>query len=494
MRVLGVVRLSRETDESTSPVRQREVITKWAEMGGHVIVGWAEDVDVSASVAPERRPGLGPWLRGERGPFDALVAWRVDRIARKTLHLAQLAERHRIVSVSESVDTGTPTGKVLAGILGTLGEAEREAIRQRTRESFAHLARVGRWKGGFEPFGYRAERQPGGGWRLVIDEDAAEVVRGIVRDVLAGKSVNSIAARLNAAGVPTSLDWQRRRAGRELTGAKWRMGNLLKLLRSETLRGYMVLDGGGVVTDDTGRRVRRAEAVLDDDTWRRLQAELDRRAGQPWERARSNGALLLRVAFCPCGERLYQTMGRSGAYYRCASRAISGAACGHPESGSTRAAWLDEYVSTWFLDRFGRLEVVRQVFIPGENTDAERAEIEEALARLVRRWEKMPDGPAADAVAVRMAEHQRHLAELDARPVAADRWVTESLGVTYGQMWAASDTEGRRGMLLDMGVRVVTRKAVGKRGEPAVEIDYFTDVDPVADELAAIEWSERSIG
>src|SRR5262249_44440414 len=41
MRVAGVVRLRRETGESTSLARQREVIKKWADLGDHEIPGWA---------------------------------------------------------------------------------------------------------------------------------------------------------------------------------------------------------------------------------------------------------------------------------------------------------------------------------------------------------------------------------------------------------------------------------------------------------------------
>ena len=45
--VLGRIRLSRATDESTSPERQREVMDSWAKSNDHEVVGWAEDLDVS---------------------------------------------------------------------------------------------------------------------------------------------------------------------------------------------------------------------------------------------------------------------------------------------------------------------------------------------------------------------------------------------------------------------------------------------------------------
>ena len=61
MRVLGRIRLSRMTEESTSAARQREIIEMRAKSNDHEIVGWAEDIDVSGSVDPFDTPQLGPW-------------------------------------------------------------------------------------------------------------------------------------------------------------------------------------------------------------------------------------------------------------------------------------------------------------------------------------------------------------------------------------------------------------------------------------------------
>ncbi|GGQ32290.1 hypothetical protein GCM10010233_57300 [Streptomyces pseudogriseolus] len=58
-RVLGVVRLSRVSDETTSPQRQRRSIQRWADQEGHVVVGWVEDIDVSGGVEPWKRPEFG---------------------------------------------------------------------------------------------------------------------------------------------------------------------------------------------------------------------------------------------------------------------------------------------------------------------------------------------------------------------------------------------------------------------------------------------------
>src|SRR5262249_16035892 len=86
-RVVGGLRLSDydgpEEDPSTSPVRQRLIIEEWAEREGSTVVGWAEDLDVSASkVGPFARPALGDWLTYRTSEYDALAFWRLDRAVR----------------------------------------------------------------------------------------------------------------------------------------------------------------------------------------------------------------------------------------------------------------------------------------------------------------------------------------------------------------------------------------------------------------------------
>jgi hypothetical protein len=54
MRAVGVIRLSELTAPTTSPARQREIITASAFRRGDEIAGWAEDLNVSATVYAQR--------------------------------------------------------------------------------------------------------------------------------------------------------------------------------------------------------------------------------------------------------------------------------------------------------------------------------------------------------------------------------------------------------------------------------------------------------
>ena len=75
-------RLSRKSDATSSPLKQaNQNLQAAADVGGQIIA-WADDWEVSGATDPLTRKGLGPWLRGEMGPYDGLVGPSVDRIGR----------------------------------------------------------------------------------------------------------------------------------------------------------------------------------------------------------------------------------------------------------------------------------------------------------------------------------------------------------------------------------------------------------------------------
>ena len=71
--LVGVRRLSRKTDKTSSPQRQGDqILQATGDAGGHIIA-WADDWEVSGATDPLTRRGFGPWLRGEMGPYDGSI-------------------------------------------------------------------------------------------------------------------------------------------------------------------------------------------------------------------------------------------------------------------------------------------------------------------------------------------------------------------------------------------------------------------------------------
>ena len=107
--------------------------------------------DRGVSGARTERLGLNAALSFLRDG-DILVVWKLDRLGRSMTHLlqtvAELEERGvGFRSLTENIDTTTPTGRLVFHIFGALGQFERDLIRERTNAGLTAAAARGR-KGG----------------------------------------------------------------------------------------------------------------------------------------------------------------------------------------------------------------------------------------------------------------------------------------------------------------------------------------------------------
>lgn len=91
------------------------------------------------SGAKDKRPALDRLMAdARRGKFDVVAVWRFDRFARSTSHLLRALEEFAalgidFVSLKESIDTSTPTGKMVFTVLAAVAELERSTITERVR-------------------------------------------------------------------------------------------------------------------------------------------------------------------------------------------------------------------------------------------------------------------------------------------------------------------------------------------------------------------------
>ena len=100
------------------------------------------------SGAKSERPGLDDALAYLR-TGDTLTVWRLDRLGRSLHHLIEVInklnkEDKEFKSLQESLDTATPTGKLIFHVLGALAEFERSLIRERTKAGLAAARARGR--------------------------------------------------------------------------------------------------------------------------------------------------------------------------------------------------------------------------------------------------------------------------------------------------------------------------------------------------------------
>lgn len=507
LRVLGRVRLSRSSEESTSVERQREIISQWADANGHTVIGWAEDIDVSGSVDPFDSPRLGDWLTNRHPEFDVIAAWKLDRLSRSTVNLNRLVvwchdHDKTLVSATEGIDISTPIGRLITSVISFLAEGELEAIRERNRGSRAKLRELARWPGGKPPFGYQAVKNPEGGWRLEVDPHAAGIVARIVRGYLDGSSLTSIARTLTAEGVPTPAQYYRRRNAPEAPAGEWHITPLRKMLTSPALRGRLH-HNGTVVRDDEGQPAQVGPPLVTDDEWSRIQARFaanqEGRRGTRQAQASPLSGLVSCLGPCShlrarqecpdgcpgtCGQPMHfdVTTPKRGdkkyrfTYYRCRGN------CGSPK---IRAEELEALAEETFLAELGDSEVRERVWVPGDSHEAELREALAALDELSEAAGKMTSQTARTRLQSQLVAIDARIAELEQAPAQEARWEyravcsgscppsckghgPEHTGQKYRDVWEVATPEGRRDLLGKAGI-TFSAQAVGGRGSKALK-------------------------
>ena len=433
-RVLGATRLSHDTDASTSIERQREAIEGWSRAQGHQIVAVTQDTDVSGSIAPQERDGLGPWLsNGHVGQWDVLVVAKLDRVSRSLMDFASLLEwcqanGKALVSVAEGLDFGTPTGQFIGKILVLFAEWERQTMRERRADAARKLINRGGYNGGSSmPWGYRAVNR-GGQLEIEPDPDMVPEITEIVDEVLAGKAVTAVA---RARGInPTTL---------------------LRRLRSPVLKGFVTYMDE-VVRGDDGLPLLR-EPIIPAATWSRLQAKLDANsagAGVP-----HNANPWLHVICCDvCKAPMYLTktrnsQGRPYRYYR-----HERSDCRIRVNGDS----LEPQIHGLVMRMFHGQHVPEIIEVPAEDHTAELAKIDEGIAA----WEaRAVAGDAAESV-VRILDglHAKRKALLS-QPVKTEaRKEIRETAELLTDRWLSLETDHERGALLrSMGCRIMASKA-----------------------------------
>ncbi len=136
------------TTNGQDPTMQTRELKEYCQRRGWKIVG--EYVDTGISGAREKRPELDRMMAdAHRRRFDAVVVWKFDRFARSVSHLLRALETFKalgieFVSLSEQVDTSTPTGRMIFTVLGAVAELECSLIAERVRAGLRNARAKGK--------------------------------------------------------------------------------------------------------------------------------------------------------------------------------------------------------------------------------------------------------------------------------------------------------------------------------------------------------------
>lgn len=209
--VIGYTRVSTE-EQATSGLGladQRWVIEREAERRAWSEVTYLSDEGFSAKNLA--RPAIAKALEMlSKGEASVLVVSKLDRLSRSVLDFANLLERAakegwQLVVLDLNVDTTTPSGQLVAHVMGAFAQYERQLIGARTAASLAQK----------KAQGHRLGRP-----RTL----SADVVERVVAERAAGASLRAICAGLMNDGIPTAKG-----------GTLWQAGTVAGVLKSVAL-------------------------------------------------------------------------------------------------------------------------------------------------------------------------------------------------------------------------------------------------------------------
>ena len=230
------------------------------------------------------------------GKVDIIVVYKVDRLTRSLLDFAKLVEAFdkagvSFVSVTQSFNTTTSMGRLTLNMLLSFAQFEREVTAERIRDKIAASKAKGMWMGGTPPLGYRPD-----GRSLAIVEDHGSIVRDIYRRYLEVGNVRLVSEQLAREGI---ISPRRVRSSnqRPFGGCAFTRGQIYFILKNATYAG------------DIAHRDKlypgQHKAIIDRDTWQRVQAKLaDHIKGERRASRSSNSSLLSGLIVDEYGEPL----------------------------------------------------------------------------------------------------------------------------------------------------------------------------------------------
>ena len=222
MKAFGYCRVSTtdQQDEGVSLSNQQERIKAWAAANGHDLAGMY--VEARSGGRADNRPELKRAMAAacEGGILVVYSLSRFSRSVRDTLALADQLERAgaNLASLSESLDTSTPVGRMFFQLMSVLSEFERNQLRQRTTSAMSHLRQHNKRISYKIPMGYDLAKD---GVTLLPNQNEQDVIARIVERRQSGMTLGAIARSMVAEKVATKQ------------GGQWAANTVLAIIRRQ---------------------------------------------------------------------------------------------------------------------------------------------------------------------------------------------------------------------------------------------------------------------
>lgn len=250
------VRLSREDgdkEESNSVSNQRVLLQQFVSLEPDIVV---HDVymDDGWSGTNFNRPEFIRMMEDIKSKaVDCVIVKDLSRFGRNYIDVGQYIEKTfplmniRFISVTDNLDSvksPQTMNNIIVPFKNLINDEYCRDISNKVRSSLDMKRKQGKHIGSFACYGY--EKDPEDHNHLIIDEEAAEVVRDIFRWYISGMSILSIAQRLNALGVPNPSCYKKMKGLRyknrheKMSSGKWPDSSVRRILGNQMYVGDLV--------------------------------------------------------------------------------------------------------------------------------------------------------------------------------------------------------------------------------------------------------------
>ena len=331
-------------DDSGSIGNQKAMLLDYSERMGWELRGVYSDDDYTGS--DRNRPAFRRLLAdAEARKFDIVLCKTQSRFTREL----ELVERYihglfpawgiRFVSIVDNADTANRGNKKSRQINGLVNEWYLEDMSESIKSALDSRRRNGFHIGSFALYGYKKDPDVRG--HLLIDEEAAAVVREVFRLFSQGYGKTAIARMLNDRGIPNPTEYKRRKGLRYKhppgkNSTLWKYFAISDMLTNETYIGNMVQGRYESVSYKTSINRPRPreqwfrvegthEPIIDRALWDRVQKMLRQRA-KPFSTG-TIGLFAGKARCASCGYVMRSSSSGGRRFLQCPSRHFAKDAC-----------------------------------------------------------------------------------------------------------------------------------------------------------------------
>ena len=335
------VRLSQEDrnkinkeDESESITNQQTILLEYCKKNGFDVYDIYSDENWSGS--DRERPEFNRMIADAREKkFNTIICKTQSRFARdmemieKYINGLFLIWGIRFISVVDNGDSMNKANRKTRQIFALTDQWYLEDLSDNIRATLSSKRKQGLWVGAFAPYGYM--KDPADKNHLIVDDEAAEIVRYVFDLYLKGYGITPIARKLNEEHIPNPATYKKQHGqpfqniNKECSDM-WHTYSVQRMLSNEIYIGNMVQGTQENISYKSTKKRQKPkdewdvvegthEAIIDLDTWNKVQKL---RGGKPKSEVKGKPNPLAKKVRCmDCGGSMRVSYHNHKRYFRC---------------------------------------------------------------------------------------------------------------------------------------------------------------------------------